>query len=174
MTGIRLTDEFRDLYTSVDFVDHINRDWMPLVLDGIDIGESVLDLAAGPPVVADVLRATGAGVKTADLESDVDPTALPFDDNSFSAATAIISLHHVPSAADQDRALAELHRVIRPGGVLAGLNAIDGPHFRRLNSDGRSIPIDPMTFTERLERSGFTDVRVSVWSFVRFTGRVAA
>lgn len=174
MTGIRLTDEFRDLYYSADYVDHINRDWVPLLLDGIDIGHAVLDLAAGRPVAADSLRAAGADVTVADLVSGLDPTALPFADNSFSAAIAIITLHHIPSVAEQDKALAELHRVTRPGGVVAGLNAIDGPHFRRLNSDGRSVPIDPMTYPDRLARAGFADVRVSVWSFVRFTGRVAA
>jgi ubiquinone/menaquinone biosynthesis C-methylase UbiE len=42
--------------------------------------------------------------------------ALPFPDGSFDIVYGHAVLHHVP---DLDRAFAELHRVLRPGGVLA-------------------------------------------------------
>jgi ubiquinone/menaquinone biosynthesis C-methylase UbiE len=47
------------------------------------------------------------------VEGDAD--ALPFPDGTFDAAVASLVLCTVP---DQDRALSELHRVIRPGGEL--------------------------------------------------------
>ncbi len=43
----------------------------------------------------------------------VDAQAIPFDDASFDAVIAVHMLHHVP---DQHRALAEIRRVLRPGG----------------------------------------------------------
>jgi SAM-dependent methyltransferase len=46
-----------------------------------------------------------------------DATSLPFADASFDAALSFIMLHHV---VDWEQALAELARVLRPGGVLVG------------------------------------------------------
>lgn len=42
--------------------------------------------------------------------------ALPFEDESFDVVYGHAVLHHLP---DLDRAFSELHRVLRPGGVLA-------------------------------------------------------
>jgi hypothetical protein len=39
-------------------------------------------------------------------------------------------LHHVPSAALQDRLLAEARRVLRPGGVFAGFDGVASWLFR--------------------------------------------
>jgi ubiquinone/menaquinone biosynthesis C-methylase UbiE len=58
-----------------------------------------------------------------------DGTALPFPDSRFTAATCFTVVHHVPSADLQDRILAELRRVLRPGGVLVGSDSIDSPDF---------------------------------------------
>lgn len=62
-----------------------------------------------------------AGVNLADELADqtrfaaADAAGLPFDDASFDAATANHMLYHVP---DRDAAIAELARVLRPGGRL--------------------------------------------------------
>jgi len=47
-----------------------------------------------------------------------DATALPFDDGSFDRAMALLVLHFVP---DASRAIAEMRRVVRPGGVVAAV-----------------------------------------------------
>jgi SAM-dependent methyltransferase len=47
-----------------------------------------------------------------------DVQKLPFDDGEFDAAVAAWMLYHVP---DVDRAIAELHRVLRPGGRLVAV-----------------------------------------------------
>lgn len=59
--------------------------------------------------LVEVARADGHEVLEARAE------ALPFEDASFDVATVVATLKHVPEA---DRALAELHRVLVPGGVL--------------------------------------------------------
>jgi SAM-dependent methyltransferase len=188
--SLGLSEPFRELYSSHDFVDSIEADWMPWLLDGVDLGDDVVGLVAGPGPTVPLLRAPGRRVTAAqavpaltaplaerfagDPDVDVvdaDPLTLPFPNGWFSAATAVLWLHHVPSADEQNRALAEVLRVLRPGGVLAGLNPLDGPHFRRLDTDGSCAPIDPLTFADRLRRAGFVDVSVTVWSFVRFIAR---
>lgn len=45
-----------------------------------------------------------------------DATAIPFEDGRFDRALSLLVLHFVPEA---DRAVAEMHRVVRPGGVVA-------------------------------------------------------
>jgi SAM-dependent methyltransferase len=57
-------------------------------------------------------RARGLDARLADAEQ------LPFADESFDVVTASHMLYHVP---DQDRALAEFVRVLRPAGRFAGI-----------------------------------------------------
>jgi len=47
-----------------------------------------------------------------------DGRQLPFEDESFDIATAFSSLEHMTSGEDQRRALAEMHRVLKPNGWL--------------------------------------------------------
>jgi ubiquinone/menaquinone biosynthesis C-methylase UbiE len=57
-----------------------------------------------------------------------DATRLPFEDGSFDAALSFIMLHHVGAWED---AVAELVRVLRPGGVLIGYDFM-GDRGRRV------------------------------------------
>ncbi len=60
-----------------------------------------------------------------------DAQKLPFEDNSFDGAFLVTVLGEIP---DQDAALRELSRVIRPGGrVVLGEMCVD-PHFVTLGS----------------------------------------
>lgn len=64
----------------------------------------------------------------ADFEMDVHELAFP--DASFDA---VLALHVLDAVADQPRALAELHRVLRPGGVALLQVPVDGQHRLRAN-----------------------------------------
>ncbi len=45
---------------------------------------------------------------------------MPFPADSFSGAVCFTMLHQVPSPALQDKLLAEVHRVLKPGAVFCG------------------------------------------------------
>lgn len=96
--------------------------WVVDLLDAADLepGERVLDLTDGTGVVA---RAVGDRVPPGGTASVVDAGSLrgcaarlPYPDASFDAA---LSLHTLEAFADRARPLAELRRVLSPGGRLA-------------------------------------------------------
>jgi ubiquinone/menaquinone biosynthesis C-methylase UbiE len=85
---------------------------------GLDLAEGTLGQARA------CVQAEGLPVDC--LIGDVE--ALPFDDRSFDLVLANYMLYHVP---DLDKAIAELRRVLRPGGtLLAATNGQD--HMREL------------------------------------------
>jgi demethylmenaquinone methyltransferase/2-methoxy-6-polyprenyl-1,4-benzoquinol methylase len=61
----------------------------------------------------DRLRDAGAGANCSFVQASAE--ALPFPDRSFDVVTIAFGLRNVT---DKDRALAEMHRVLRPGGQL--------------------------------------------------------
>jgi SAM-dependent methyltransferase len=80
-------------------------------------------------------------------------------------------LHHVPDRESQDRLLAEMARVVRPGGVVIGSDNLDSPEFREFHEGDVCLPIDPAELPRRLEAAGLRDVRVETNPYAyRFVG----
>lgn len=96
-----------------------------------------------------------------------DAAQLPFPDGAFDAVIAMHMLYHV---ADQEKAIAEFHRVLRPGGImLATTNGIDNMReLYRLSTVFGSGPIDPSAAAfgfdraEQLMRDRFGNATLSV------------
>jgi ubiquinone/menaquinone biosynthesis C-methylase UbiE len=100
-----------------------------------------------------------------------DATRTPLPDGRFSGAVCLTMLHHVPSQQAQDAVFAEIFRLLRPGGVLAGQDSLDSPQLRSLHHDDVYVPVDPATLQARIEAVGFTAVGVDTNDYaVRFRG----
>jgi SAM-dependent methyltransferase len=69
-------------------------------------------------------------------------------------------LHHVPTIELQNKLFAEVARVLRPGGTLAGVDSHDGEPFRAMHVDDICVPLDPKTLESRLLAAGFKSARV--------------
>jgi len=89
-----------------------------------------------------------------------DAAALPFADQSFSSVVAILVLHHLKSRELQDRALAEVHRVLRPGGSFFMFEINDGWIHRAAHFKSTFTPVTPGSAFARLTKVGFSKVSV--------------
>jgi ubiquinone/menaquinone biosynthesis C-methylase UbiE len=91
----------------------------------------------------------GASVKTADA------TAMPFPDDSFDSVVSCLMLHHI---VDWERAVAEVARVLRPGGIFVGYDLVRTPLaslFHRLDGSPHRL-IVPEDFRAECARHGLT------------------
>ncbi|MFD1050597.1 class I SAM-dependent methyltransferase, partial [Kibdelosporangium lantanae] len=79
-----------------------------------------------------------------------DGARLPLGDNSFDSVTCFTMLHHVPSRGEQDQLFAEAFRVLRPGGVFAGMDSLPSLRFRILHLFDTMVLVDPRTLPDRL------------------------
>lgn len=91
-----------------------------------------------------------------------DGAAMPFPDGAFDAVVCFTMLHHVPSAALQDRLFSQAVRVLRPGGVFAGMDSPGGCMMRLIHLGDTMVAVNPGTLPRRLMRAGFEYVRVDV------------
>ena len=166
---------------------------VPWATRGVDLGDDLLEARPGPGATTVVLRELVARLTAVELDPllvqqlqarfhgtnvtivEADAAAMPFESGQFSAAICLTMLHHVPALEVQDRLLAELGRVVRPGGTVVGSDNLDSPEFRAAHEGDTCLPIDPATLAGRLASLGFVDVRVELnepYSF-RFIAHVA-
>jgi ubiquinone/menaquinone biosynthesis C-methylase UbiE len=88
-----------------------------------------------------------ASVRTADA------TAMPFPDGSFDSVVSCLMLHHI---IDWERAVAEVARVLRPGGIFVGYDLTRTPLatlFHRLDGSPHRL-IAPNDFRTECARQG--------------------
>jgi SAM-dependent methyltransferase len=151
---------------------------IPWALKDVELGGDVLEVGPGPGMTTDILRdrlprltsieidprlAIALRERLQDTNVEIvegDATAMPFADGSFSGAVSFTMLHHVPSPALQDRLLAEVYRVLKPGGVFAGSDSRWSVGFHLIHLWDTMVLVEPGSFAARLKAAGFTDVSV--------------
>ena len=104
------------------------------------------------------LGARVSGARVTVIQGDA--ATLPFSDGAFSSAIAILMLHHLRSGDLQDRAFAEIARVLRPGGVFLAFEIQDSWLHRVGHIQSTFVPVTPASAFARLITAGFSKVTV--------------
>jgi SAM-dependent methyltransferase len=163
---------------SPEWARMLETDLLPWVFSVGDIGDDVLEVGPGPGLTTDLLRRRASRLTVVEIDAELaaslaarlsgtnvdvvhrDATDSGLASGRFSAATCFSMLHHIPHPETQDRLFAELHRMLRPGGIFFGTDSIDSEPIREFHVDDVFVPVDPVTLGSRLEAAGFTDVNV--------------
>jgi len=151
---------------------------LPWVLSGAPLGDHVLEIGAGYGAATGHLLKLAPRVTSLEYDprslrklkakhqcAEVTPlcgdaATLPFADQSFSSAVAILMLHHLKSRELQDRALAEVHRVLRPGGSFFAFEINDGWIHRAAHYKSTFTPVTAGSAFARLTKVGFYKISV--------------
>jgi ubiquinone/menaquinone biosynthesis C-methylase UbiE len=152
---------------------------LPWIVSGTELGEHVLEIGAGPGAATEELRkragrvtsleyshafALGIARRSQTTNGAVlqgDASALPFPQKTFSAAVAILVLHHLKSKEAQELAFAEIFRVLRPGAVFLAVEIQDGWLNRIGHIRSTFVLMPPATATARFAAAGFSNVSLA-------------
>jgi ubiquinone/menaquinone biosynthesis C-methylase UbiE len=158
----------------------VERDLIPWGLDGVDLGDAVLEVGPGFGATTRLLAKRCPALNVVELDpgycerlrrdlgdsvtvTQGDATELPYEDRTFSAVVCFTMLHHIPSQRLQDRAFAEAARVLRPGGTFAGTDSVGtGALFRLIHVGDTLNPLDPARLPDRLVGAGLAEPAVDV------------
>ncbi|HEX3689953.1 MAG TPA: class I SAM-dependent methyltransferase [Solirubrobacteraceae bacterium] len=173
-----------------EWAEYLQTEVLPQVTDGVDLGATMLEIGPGPGASTEWLRHHVGHLSALELEqpaaaalaerfSDAgnveihtgDATQIPWPADSFDSVACFTMLHHVPTAALQNRVLAEIHRVLRPGGTLVGSDSVHSVKLHHFHEGDVYNPIDPGTMFTRLQTIGFDYITVAVEYGMRFRAR---
>ena len=156
------------------------RKLLPWILSGYALGDHVLEVGAGPGATTDELLRRAGRVTSLEYDpsyvsklaqrhrnSNVtvvrgDAAALPFPDGTFSSVVAVLVLHHLKSPEQQNRAMQEFHRVLKPGGMFFAFEIRDGWLHRVGHYHSTFVPVSPAAAFARLTVAGFSRIAVDI------------
>jgi len=153
---------------------------LPWMISGYKLGDEVLELGAGPGATTEELRRRAARVTSLEYDRNFaarlgsrfqnsnvnvlrgDAAALPFPDGIFSSVIAVLVLHHLKSQEQQEKAFAEIYRVLQPGGAFLAMEIGDGWLQRFGHIRSTFVPLAPNAAFARLSSIGFSKIVVDV------------
>ena len=167
------------LCPSPEWAAYIQNDLLPSLTAGVDLGDEMLEVGPGPGAATDWLRRRVRRLVALEVEDEAvaalaarhggtnvevvagDATEMTFADASFDSVGSFTMLHHLPTAALQNKVLSEAFRVLRPGGVLLGSDSLASDDLHHFHAGDTYNPVDPTSLLVRLQTLGF---RGSPWS----------
>lgn len=156
----------------------VERELVPWALDGLELGEKVLEIGPGFGATTRLLARRPIDLTALELDERYcrrlreelrgraevvqgDATELPFEDASFSSVLCFTMLHHIPSRQLQDRAFSEVARVLQRGGTFGGTDSTGvDPLFKLIHVRDTLNLLDPDTLPLRLDEAGLADAVV--------------
>jgi ubiquinone/menaquinone biosynthesis C-methylase UbiE len=168
------------LCPSAEWAAYLHTEVLPELTAGLDLGARMLEIGPGPGASTEWLRHRVDELVAVEIEVETvaalrerfagtnveilagDAGELAFEDDSFDSAGCFTMLHHVPTPALQNRVLAEILRVLRPGGSLIASDSLPSNELHGFHVDDIYNPIEPATLLPRLQALGYGAMTVSV------------
>ncbi|GLV87750.1 hypothetical protein Slala03_74390 [Streptomyces lavendulae subsp. lavendulae] len=187
-----MNNKHAELCTSPQWAAHLHDNVLPVAVARADLGKELLEVGPGPGAATEWLRARVDRLVAVELEEEAakrlaaryagtnvevhhgSGTALEFADDSFDSAASFTMLHHVPTVALQNRVLAEILRVLRPGGVLVGADSLPSHSLHEFHEGDVYNPLEPASFLVRLQTLGYVDITIGVGGRLTFSAHKPA
>jgi SAM-dependent methyltransferase len=173
--------------TSSEWAQYLQTEVLPALAAGVDLGDDMLEIGPGPGAATEWLRHQVSRLTSVELDQEAaallreryagtnveivvgSGTDLSYPDCSFDSVGCFTMLHHVPTAAAQNRILAEALRVLRPGGVLVCSDSLASNGLHHFHVDDTYNPVEPASVIGRLQTVGFGAMTVTICEELRFT-----
>ena len=177
---------------SPEWAGYIQGEILPSLIQHADLGEEMLEIGPGPGAATGWLRDRVKRLTVVEIDEEAaaklaaryagsnvevvtgDATKLSYPDESFDSVGSFTMLHHVPTAALQNKILAEAFRVLRPGGALVASDSIPSNGLHHFHDGDNYNPIEPATIISRLQTIGFGALVVMVDDGLRIVARKLA
>lgn len=174
------------LCASPEWAHYLQSEVLAPLLRNVDLGQRMIEVGPGPGATTDWLRERVGTLVAVEADpaaaraladrftgSNVevivgDASQLPDQVGSFDSAGSFTMLHHVPSRARQRAVLAELARVLRPGGVLVGSDSLASDDLRAFHDGDIYNPLPPARLLAWLQKLGCWPITVSVADTLTF------
>lgn len=175
-----MNTDHAELCASPEWAAHLHDEVLPLAVERAELGKELLEVGPGPGAATDWLRTRVDRLVAVEIEAEAasrlsdrfagtnvevrqgSGTALEFADDSFDSAASFTMLHHVPTTALQNRLLAEILRVLRPGGVLVGADSLPSQSLHAFHKGDVYNPVEPAALLVRLQTLGYVDITLGV------------
>jgi len=163
---------------SPEWAERLKTDLLPWVDSVGDLGDNVIEIGPGPGLTTDLVRPRVSALTAVELDDDLaaslterlagtnvhvlhaDATHTGLPSGEFSTVFCFSMLHHMTSPASQDQLFAEVSRLLRPGGMFVGVDALDSDFMREAHIDDTFVPVSVETVADRFAAAGLSDTLV--------------
>jgi SAM-dependent methyltransferase len=167
-----------DFLASPMWLEMLKTDLLPWVDSVGDLGDNVIEIGPGPGLTTDLVRPRVSSLTAIELDDDLaaslqermrgtnvnvlhaDATRTGLPSGEFSTVLCFSMLHHMTSPELQDSLFEEVGRLLRPGGIFVGVDALDSDFMRDAHIDDTFVPVGPDSITARFTAAGLGDTVV--------------
>jgi ubiquinone/menaquinone biosynthesis C-methylase UbiE len=178
--------------TSPEWAAFIQEEVLPSLTEHAELGADMLEIGPGPGAATEWLRHRVERLTALEIDDEAaakladrfaggnveivtgNGAEMTYPDGSFDSVGCFTMLHHVPTAALQNKIFAEAFRVLRPGGVLVGSDSLASNDLHHFHSGDTYNPIEPAGLLGRLQTVGFDKITVMMDGIVKFVARKPA
>jgi SAM-dependent methyltransferase len=182
-----MNENHSKLCPSPEWATHIQDDVLPVVTEHENLGSDMLEIGPGPGAATEWLRHQVKHLTALEIDEEAaaklaaryagtnvevvigSAAGIGYPDESFDSVGCFTMLHHIPTAAGQNKLLAEALRVLRPGGVLIGSDSLPSDGLHHFHADDTYNPVEPSTLLVRLQTLGFDKITIWVDYMLKFT-----